>query len=101
MNFVHTNGGTITIADNTVQGTTEGNSVIVRNGAVLDVSGEYTISTSGTVTGGNAGTLTLEGATLSVGGDLRGFSVAGHYGGDDHPPCRRGGRCSPGRRPAG
>jgi len=79
--FVHVNGGTITIADNTIQGTTNGDSVIVRNGAVLDVSGGYSINTSGTVTGGNAGTLTLAGATLSLGGDLRGFSLPGATGG--------------------
>ena len=79
--YGHITGGDITIQDTTAYGTTNGNSVIVRQDAILDVSGGYSISTSGQVTGGNAGTLTLRGATLSVAGDIRGFSLPGNNGG--------------------
>lgn len=81
MTYGHINGGAITIQDQTAQGTEIGNSVIVRQGAVLDVSGGYSIDTSGNVTGGDAGSLTLRGNTLSVAGELRGFSLPGNKGG--------------------
>jgi filamentous hemagglutinin family protein len=79
--FGQINGGAISIQDMTIQGTESGNSVVVRSGAVLDVSGGYSIGSNGAVTGGNAGSLTLAGATLSVAGDLRGFSLPGTTGG--------------------
>ena len=79
--FGHLQGGAITIQDTTLQGTTLGDSVIVRQGAVLDVSGGYSFDTKGKLTGGNAGTLTLRGATLSIAGELDGFSLPGSTGG--------------------
>lgn len=79
--FGHINGGTITIQDTTLEGTTLGNSVIVRSGALLDVSGGWSFSGSGALTGGNAGTLTLKGMTLSVAGELEGFAIPGSKGG--------------------
>ena len=75
------NGGAIAIQDLTVQGTEAGNPVIVRSGAQLNVDGGYRISASGALTGGNAGSLTLKGATLSLAGELDGFSLPGKSGG--------------------
>jgi len=81
--FGNINGGSIIIKDNTIQGSTDGNSdsVIVQKGALLDVSGGYTIGSNGNVTGGGAGSLTLAGDTLSVAGDIRGFSLPADKGG--------------------
>jgi filamentous hemagglutinin len=83
MRFGHINGGAIIVQDLTYDGatTSSGNSIVVRQGALLDVSGGYSIAGNGAVTGGNAGSLTLSAATLSVGGDLHGFSLPDYQGG--------------------
>lgn len=87
-----TAGGTIRIKDNTVGGTKGvvtavegydpgGHSLIVRSGALLDVSGGYSINTKGKVSGADAGTLEMSSATLSLAGELRGHSLEGKKGG--------------------
>ena len=48
---------------------------------MVDVSGGYQISPSGKVTGGDAGSLTLQGYALVVDGDLRAQSLLGNNGG--------------------
>ncbi|NVN98831.1 MAG: filamentous hemagglutinin family protein, partial [Geobacteraceae bacterium] len=87
-----TTGGTITIKDNTTGGTKGvvtplegydpgGHNLIIRSGAKLDVSGGYLIDAKGKVSGGDAGTLELRSATMSLAGDLHGLSLAGKKGG--------------------
>ena len=85
----HTAGGSILIQERTEQGTsvsvgtsTEGHTLAVASGAVLDVSGGWTIDGKGAISGGNAGTLDLKGSTLSLGGELRGYSLPGKNGGE-------------------
>jgi filamentous hemagglutinin family protein len=70
-------GGSISIQDQTVNG----DGVIISPGAVVDVSGGYQISPKGKVTGGNAGSLNLQGYALVVDGDLRAQSLLGNNGG--------------------
>ncbi len=81
----HLNGGTITIEDETYNDLTGPNfanrGVIVNQGAVLDVSGGYQINPNGSVSGGNAGSILLQGATLIANGDFRGLSLPGNTGG--------------------
>lgn len=88
----HTAGGTISIFDDTVGGTAGvasdvagydpgGHALIVRSGARLDVSGGYTIDTKAKVSGADAGTLKLRSATMSLAGELLGYSLAGKNGG--------------------
>jgi filamentous hemagglutinin family protein len=85
----HTAGGTILIQERTEQGTSatlgttaEGHSLVVAAGAQLDVSGGWLIDAKGVVSGGNAGTLDLKGPTLSLAGELRGYSLPGKNGGE-------------------
>ena len=73
----NTAGGSITLSDNTLAGA----GVLVRSGATLDVSGGYTISGGGKITGGDAGSITLSGMNLLVNGTLRGVSLLGNQGG--------------------
>ncbi|ABQ26787.1 filamentous haemagglutinin family protein [Geotalea uraniireducens] len=75
--IAHTGGGVIDIKDKTDSGL----GVTIREGAVVDVSGGYLIDQKGKVTGGNAGTLTLQGSTLVADGDLRGYALPGMKGG--------------------
>ncbi len=84
-----TNGGNITLrqvsptgASNYVLSQNNENSIVIKDGAELDVSGGYLINEKGTVSGGNAGTLTVKAPTISLGGDLRGFSLPGKDGGE-------------------
>ena len=58
------------------------NSVVVSQGAQLDVSGGYLINERGVVSGGNAGSLKVQAHTISLGGDLRGHSLPGKDGGE-------------------
>jgi len=80
-----TTGGTITVQDATDSDdgitTINGLGLVVNKGAVLDVSGGYAIDTSGKMTGGDAGTLNLQGAAIIANGDFRGFSLPGKKGG--------------------
>ena len=48
---------------------------------MVDVSAGWQIDTSNKLTGGNAGTLSLQGASLILGGDLRAWSLTGYSGG--------------------
>ena len=73
----HINAGRVYIKDKT----SFGDGVIVKQGALIDVSGGYEIDEKGNVSGGDAGTLELQGSTLAVEGDLRGHSLAGNEGG--------------------
>ena len=73
----HIAGGSISITDRTV----DGDGVIIGQGAVVDVSGGYQVSAAGKVTGASAGSLTLEGYSLVVNGDLRAQSLMGNNGG--------------------
>jgi filamentous hemagglutinin family protein len=71
------NGGSINILDRTVTG----QGVIVGPGALIDVSGGYQVSTSGKITGGDAGSLSLQGYAVVLAGDLRAYSLLGNSGG--------------------
>ncbi|HUI66752.1 MAG TPA: filamentous hemagglutinin family protein [Nitrospirota bacterium] len=66
------NGGTIVIKDNTDQGA----GVFIQTGAIVDVSGGYTINQKGNITGGNAGSLSIQGANIQLDGDIRGYALA-------------------------
>ncbi len=70
-------GGSIAIQDQTVTG----QGVFVAPGASLDVSGGWQISTSGKVSGGDAGSVALQGPSLIVNGVLEGQSLVGNKGG--------------------
>jgi len=85
----HTNGGTILIQERTEEGTgkylgssPEGHSLVLAAGALLDVSGGWLIDAKGKITGGDAGTLELKGPTLSLAGEVRGYSLPGKTGGE-------------------
>ncbi|MGD0277879.1 MAG: filamentous hemagglutinin family protein [Smithella sp.] len=65
-------GGSISIEDQT----DNGQGVFIQSGAVVDVSGGYIISPKGSVTGGNAGRLTIQGSNIMLNGDLRGYALA-------------------------
>lgn len=85
-NSQYTNGGAITLRDLTttkIDGsvTEQGEGVIVRKGAVLDVSGGYEKKTNGSISSGAAGTLELTGRAVVVEGNLKGFSGEGQTGG--------------------
>jgi len=70
-------GGSLTITDNTAAA----NGIFQQAGAVLDVSGGYSIAASGSVTGGDAGSISLTGPSIQANGELRGYSLAGRTGG--------------------
>jgi filamentous hemagglutinin family protein len=80
------NGGTITIEDQTLNDLGVPNivnrGVIVNRGALLDVSGGYQVNPNGSMSGGDAGAITLQGSTLIANGDLRGLSLPGQKGGE-------------------
>ncbi len=75
--FTYIAGGTVTIQDESYyrQG------VILAAGSLIDVSGGYGISQKGVVTGGNAGTLSIQGAGIVLDGDLNAYSIQGNNGG--------------------
>ena len=73
----HLEGGTISLRDETEHG----DGVIVKQAATMDVSGGYRIDAKGTVTGGDAGTLEIQGAGIVLEGTLRGYSLVGNDGG--------------------
>jgi filamentous hemagglutinin family protein len=84
-----TSGGSITLrqvsptgASGVILTPNNENSIVVKDGALLDVSGGWLIDANGAVSGGNAGTLTVKAPTISLGGDLRGFSLPGNTGGE-------------------
>lgn len=74
----HYDGGTITIQDQTRQG--EG--VVVRDGATVDVSGGYHLDVSGDVAdAGDAGSIAIQGETIILDGTVLGLSMIGQEGG--------------------
>jgi filamentous hemagglutinin family protein len=73
----YTNGGSINILDETVSG----QGVAVMSNALIDVSGGWVINSSGKVTGGNAGSLTMQGNSLVLEGTLQAQSLVGNKGG--------------------
>lgn len=58
-----------------------GEGVVVHRGAVLDVSGGYTVDGRGKVRGGDAGELALRGSALVLAGELKGHALAESEGG--------------------
>ena len=72
-----TGGGSVTLKDTTLQGS----GVMIAKDGVVDVSGGYAISPSGTITGADAGTLSIQGSSISLEGDIRGYSLPGNNGG--------------------
>ena len=79
-------GGSISIEDQTDNGQgvfisgastkVESGKTLIVPAAVVDVSGGYIISPKGSVTGGNAGSLTIQGTNIMLNGDLRGYALA-------------------------
>jgi filamentous hemagglutinin family protein len=67
-----TGGGTISIYDKT----DNGQGVFIKSGATVDVSGGYIIDQKGNVTGGSAGSLSVQGTNIMLDGDLRGYALA-------------------------
>ncbi|MDY6905458.1 MAG: filamentous hemagglutinin family protein [Thermodesulfobacteriota bacterium] len=70
-------GGDIVIADET----SHGGDMIVRHGAILDVSAGYERDMAGGLIAGEAGSLELTANTMVLDGDLRGYGLPGNDGG--------------------
>ncbi|MFO7740424.1 MAG: filamentous hemagglutinin family protein [Desulfatiglandaceae bacterium] len=70
-------GGNISVGASTPGGA----EVILKTGAIMDVSAGYEIDTDATITAGSAGSITLRGSTLVVDADLRGHSLDYEAGG--------------------
>ncbi|RNC69001.1 MAG: filamentous hemagglutinin N-terminal domain-containing protein [Desulfuromonadales bacterium] len=74
---VRTKGGAVRIFDRT----TEGHGVDVVAGSSIDVSGGHVIDTKGKVTGGDAGSVAMQGERVTLDGDIAGHSLVGKKGG--------------------
>jgi filamentous hemagglutinin family protein len=72
LSFGRNKGGEIAIKDKTDLG----QGVFIKTGAVVDVSGGYTIDQKGKIAGGNAGKLSIQGSNIMLDGDLRGYALA-------------------------
>ena len=72
LRYGQTTGGSISIMDKT----DNGSGVFMKSGAVLDVSGGYSIDQKNKITGGNAGILSIQGSNIQLDGDLRGYALA-------------------------
>lgn len=70
--FAQKAGGSIYIFDKT----DDGDGVFIPAGAKVDVSGGYVIDRKGTVAGGNAGVLSIQGSNIMLDGDLRGHALS-------------------------
>ena len=71
-------GGSITLKDETL----DGEGIVVRKGAELDVSGGYIIGTDRRIAdAGDAGSIAIKGAAIVLDGDIKGHSMAGWNGG--------------------
>ncbi len=70
-------GGSVTIQD----ATTKGDGVLFQTGAVINVDGGYEIDSTGSVSGGDAGSIEIQGSTILLNGDISGLSLAGSAGG--------------------
>ncbi|ABB31692.1 filamentous hemagglutinin family outer membrane protein [Geobacter metallireducens RCH3] len=77
MEAVRTNGGTVKIFDRTAKG----HGVDVATGSSVDVSGGHVIDTKGKVTGGDAGSVSIQGERVNLDGDIAGYSLVGKKGG--------------------
>jgi filamentous hemagglutinin len=78
----HTTGGSITILDRTVnRNIDQQEGVAVSKGARLDVSGGWLTNAAGKVSGADAGSIALQGYSLFIDGDFRGYSLTGNKGG--------------------
>jgi filamentous hemagglutinin family protein len=73
----YTSGGSVSLLDQTVTG----QGVAIMPGALIDVSGGWLINSGGKVTGGNAGTVTLQGSSIILDGTLNAQSLLGNKGG--------------------
>ena len=76
-NLNYLNGGTVSLTDTREMGT----EVIVGKGAGINADGGYSIAANGTITGGNAGSVTLAAPTVVLDGNVHGFSLPGNTGG--------------------
>ncbi|MBU0481328.1 MAG: filamentous hemagglutinin family protein [Proteobacteria bacterium] len=56
-------------------------SVIIEKGSEINVSGGYRIDAEAVVSGGDGGSLVIEGRTVAANGNLKGHSLAGNRGG--------------------
>lgn len=76
------NGGSILLEDQT-DANFDNNAIglVLSQGAILDVSGGYRIDSDGSVTGGDAGNVTLNAANMQLDGDIRAVSLRGSEGG--------------------
>lgn len=72
-----TGGGSISIMDNTAKG----HGVNLAAGALLDVSGGFVIDGKGKVSGGDAGSIAVQGSVVLLDGEVYGFSLVGKEGG--------------------
>ncbi|BBO85843.1 hypothetical protein DSCO28_64090 [Desulfosarcina ovata subsp. sediminis] len=70
-------GGTVILAD----WTENGEGVIVMPDATIDVSGGWRIDEDGTVSGGDAGTIQISGASIYLDGDLYAYALSDAIGG--------------------
>jgi filamentous hemagglutinin family protein len=75
--FTYIAGGTVSILDKSYFG----QGVISAPGSLIDVSGGYGISQKGVVTGGNAGSLSIQGNGIVLDGYLKAYSILGSNGG--------------------
>ena len=75
--YTYIAGGSVSVMDESYFG----QGVISAAGSLIDVSGGYGINQKGVVTGGNAGSLTIQGTGIVLDGDLRAYSVEGNNGG--------------------
>jgi len=76
----HLQGGNVTLAANTSKVDLEG--IIVKQGAVIDVSGGHEAHNDGAVYGADAGKIHLEGPNVILDGDAKGMSLEGYAGGE-------------------
>jgi len=74
---VRTKGGAVKIFDRTA----EGHGVDVVAGSSIDVSGGHVIDTKGKVTGGDAGSVSIQGERVTLDGEIAGHSLLGKKGG--------------------
>jgi len=75
--LAHTGGGSVSLSDTTLQG----GEVTVAPEARIDLSGGYLVDAKGSVTGGNAGSLSVNALALSLDGEIDGMSLSGYNGG--------------------
>ncbi|MCK5233136.1 MAG: hypothetical protein KAR13_22890, partial [Desulfobulbaceae bacterium] len=80
----HLNGGHVQIENYSIREIEPGkrtSEVVIEKGSLIDVSGGYEIDGQGNISGGDAGVLDIQGATLVLRGELKGYSLIGKQGG--------------------